>query len=142
MLTIPEYRGKTIDTNKWLYGNFVYTKYECPDKEYYEIQLFDFDERDSLIHNDVDKNTVCEYTQMTDSKGNKIFGKDILKSYYSPVDSVILELYVQVINVSGSWKVFHAKDKWFKDLFEFLLDNADDVEVIGNIFDNPELINK
>lgn len=84
----------------------------------------------------VDENTICQYTGLTDKNGKKIFEGDILRY----ADEIILKTvwndrkYGYAAQcVKGS--VLLKDCKW--GLWEF---ESDEAEVIGNIFDNPELL--
>lgn len=84
----------------------------------------------------VDKNTICQYTGLTDKNGKKIFEGDILRH----ADETILKTIwndrkygFAAQCVKGS--VLLKDCKW--GLWEF---ESDEVEVIGNVFDNPELL--
>ena len=78
--------------------------------------------------------TVGQYTGLTDKKGNKIFEGDIVKDKF----------------LFGVVKYATANDG-FDGMCGFMVDDIDDglqdyngfwhrVEVIGNIYDNPELL--
>lgn len=84
----------------------------------------------------VDENTICQYTGLTDKNGKKIFEGDILRY----ADEIILKTVwndrkygFAAQCVKGS--VLLKDCKW--GLWEF---ESDEAEVIGNIFDNPELL--
>ena len=84
----------------------------------------------------VDENTICQYTGLTDKNGKKIFEGDILRH----ADETILKTVwndrkygFAAQCVKGS--VLLKDCKW--GLWEF---ESDEVEVIGNVFDNPELL--
>lgn len=84
----------------------------------------------------VDENTICQYTGLNDKNGKKIFEGDILRH----ADETILKTVwndrkygFAAQCVKGS--VLLKDCKW--GLWEF---ESDEVEVIGNVFDNPELL--
>lgn len=84
----------------------------------------------------VDENTICQYTGLTDKNGKKIFEGDILRY----ADEIILKTVwndrkygFAAQCVKGS--VLLKDCKW--GLWEF---ESDEAEVVGNIFDNPELL--
>ena len=125
------FRGKRIrpdnDTGKieWVYGLYM-TVYGTPN-----IELEDGRECD------VDAETVGQYTGLTDKNGTQVFEGDILKSkeYGRQQGDKNFSGYdiFEVRFVDGAY-VIRNSDRLF-----YLLRGADK-EVIGNIYDNPELL--
>ena len=127
--------------NQWVEGYYCKRKsghytdigYE---EEYKECIIKEFSDGGTTFC-DVDPETVCQYTGLTDKNGKKIFEGDILsgKKYcdwgqggeYEP-DKCIIE-----------WNEEHAA---FDPVYWWEGYNHDlkHYEVVGNIFDNPELI--
>ena len=124
------FRGKHIhamDSNEHLDGTWVHGY--LSDKNYINDKSL---EGEFLV----DENTICQYTGLTDKNGKKIFEGDILRH----ADETILKTVwndrkygFAAQCVKGS--VLLKDCKW--GLWEF---ESDEVEVIGNIFDNPELL--
>lgn len=124
------FRGKHIhamDSNEHLNGTWVHGY--LSDKDY----IYDKSLEGEFL---VDENTICQYTGLTDKNGKKIFEGDILRY----ADEIILKTvwndrkYGYAAQcVKGS--VLLKDCKW--GLWEF---ESDEAEVIGNVFDNPELL--
>lgn len=129
------FRGKHIHAhpkNEHLDGTWVYG-YLCDENYINSPEL----EGEFLI----DPETVCQYTGLTDKNGGKIFEGDICKDG----DNVVRILW----NDNHQWGVEISKTDivlskglifplWQYDKCE---ENGNrELEVIGNIFDNPELI--
>lgn len=85
---------------------------------------------------DVDKDSMCEFTGLTDKNGNKIFSKDIVRVW----------LYQ-----NGSWDYRLGLIDWMQESCAFwiyvqngynvqLCDSYRDIDTIGNIYDEPELL--
>lgn len=133
------YRGKTKN-GKWVYG------------AYYKQRQYYGDERevdciittDDVLSNDlgldyeeVIPETVGEYTGLKDKNGNKVFEGDILVFCKGAT-------YPYQIEWDGmGWKLYRADGKRIKEAFECNeIHYVNISEVIGNIHDNPELLNQ
>lgn len=125
------FRGKTVDTpeicgGQWIEGSLIYIKNDKETVCKITDTLLSRDDGMMMAH-DVDPKTVCQYTGLTDRKGQKIFEGDIVKGK----------------NDKGLIAFDHAQFYivWKKTAE---LKNADleawnsDVEVIGNRFDGTE----
>lgn len=99
----------------------------------------------------VDPNTICQYTGLTDKNGNKIWENDIVVHSYtryedSPLDYPPYKSKVHKKNYAIEWDSTPSYCGYRyhngRNIFPFKIGtviNGDD-EVIGNIFDNPELL--
>ena len=137
------FRGKELKTGKWAYGNYYY---ESKANQQYitwngKDALGNFGDRYHPVTNVViDETTVGQYTGLKDKNGKRIFEGDILRNSRN-------DLFV-VRYICGGFdcepiKEFYKQPKisW-NTLGE--LQNAswveDNNEVIGNIYDNPNLL--
>lgn len=90
--------------------------------------------------------TVGEYTNLTDKNGKKIFEGDILKpdydnsSYYRVAwDSGKLHLNIEEYCFDDSEG--KALWSWCENIADYQINGCvDNCEIIGNIYDNPELL--
>lgn len=140
------FRGKSKSINKgeWIYGSFV------EDTDLNACCIRD----KSLVYELVDRETVGQYTGLTDKNGKKIFEGDVLK-IISSVKGEIMDntcafqsakredCAVVLWNYkTGGYKlkVYH-KGK-YKRIANFAIGHlcVYNAEVIGNIYDNPELL--
>lgn len=131
------FRGKDLETGEWVYGYFTYccSRYDDPEKESVaDIIPVDTDRIYTGEYNchqvhEVDINTVGQFTGLVDKNGTKIFEGDVLESDYRPNAQIhTIRLLVTDIRNFG-------KDKpceMFARLYS----------VIGNIYDNPELLER
>ena len=124
------FRGKRIDNGEWVYGYYVtHSNVDRNILHYISVTT----ERGMTFRKyyDVDSSTVGQYTGLTDKNGKKIFEGDIVSGFFNH------EKIVGYIFYGLDASFFIQRD----GLFGIGLNNASDwLEVIGNIHDNPELL--
>lgn len=141
------FRGKRIDNGEWIEGYYVKYGYTGKEKDYI-IPKYASD----LYAVEVIPKTIGQYTGLTDKNCKKIFEGDIVKDVTVPVQCGIgivkFGKYETRINFSLSHDnyAYHigVYIKWNKTLNFYRNDLAfwnERIEVIGNIHDNPELLN-
>ena len=88
------------------------------------------------IFNDlIDPDTLCQYTGLTDKNGKKIWENDICEMVYDGV----VHIYIIVWDKEElDFKGTNGKENYGIN-FEYL-GCCEEIVVIGNIFDNPELL--
>lgn len=120
------FRGKRTDNGEWVEGLLTIMW-----GQHHIIKPTD----ENTVY-PIDSETVCQYTGLTDKTGKKIFEGDIAKRTdlhdckepsigiieYDLENTSFLIHWIDVVNYSAT---FPWKDK---------------IEVIGNIFDDPELV--
>lgn len=79
---------------------------------------------------EIDPTTLCQFTGLTDKNDQKIWENDILDCGN--------KLRVSWNHFKASWVL--SKKGWMYNHFFGEAVEPEDVEVIGNIFDNPELL--
>lgn len=121
------FRGKRTDNGEWVYG--VPTKDGRGEMVMVE-NIFECEEYNCRGANClyVDENTVGQYTGLADKNGTKIFEGDIvlLKGDEEPYQVAFDESRFQVYGNS----ICYVMDNFYDH----------DIEVIGNIYDNLELL--
>ena len=127
------FRGKQVDTNNWVEGSLILLKRLCG-IGYYINQISSI-----LCQLPVDFETVGKFTGLTDKSGKRIFEGDIMKSWL--IDHS--REWIHVVEWRDlSW---HFKCTWASDRITMfsatMLHSKNCFEVIGNIHDNPELLN-
>lgn len=78
----------------------------------------------------IDSETICQYTGLTDKNGNRIWENDIVRCGGYFVVTWKEELASFCLSKKG----------WMYQNFFGEVVNGCDCEVVGNIFDNPELV--
>ena len=135
------FKAKRIDNGEWVEGDLERTKYDDV--------IWIVDVRGEKCYR-CDSDTICQYTGLTDKNGKKIWENDILRYSYDYDGSPFLkdgeEIKYRVGAVfwsewRGSWAVCGRGNKKCtnNDVFKYNR-NPNRTEVIGNIFDNPELL--
>lgn len=80
----------------------------------------------------IDPSTICQCTGLKDKNGRLIWEKDVVRCEVGTAE---------VIWDKSGWRTKWLKnDLWRKDLHYWTVENSEGAEVIGNIFDNPELL--
>ena len=133
------FRGKRADNGEWVEGSLVsYFKgksasiFESKSKAYHPVGTTTFC---STSLYDVLPETVGQYTGLTDKNGRKIFEGDIVEgnseyfTYTHPYGKVVYDGGQYLISFDDVLEDIECLGAW-----------ANDVEIIGNIYDNPELV--
>lgn len=133
------FRAKRIDNGEWVEGYYV-KALDMYDKEIHAI----FDTMTTFYacgetsgFELVDPETICQYTGLIDKNGKKIWKNDICDRK---------EQYPEIVKYrDGDWTldysyVSHKESGGCYCNLGFYAEERKCVEVIGNIFDNPELL--
>lgn len=132
------FRGKRVGNDEWVEGAYLHLNtgndYICDDTVWIGTL--------QPCKNEVLPETVGQYTGLTDNNGNKIFEGDIVDVLYDIKYTGVAAKRI------GLFKVVFYKGCFMKDkitkindekgLFHFI--PSDVCTVIGNIHDNPELL--
>ena len=135
------FRGKHIHLfpqNEHLNGTWVYG-YLC-DKNYINSPGLNGELT-------VDPSTVGQYTGLTDKNGKRIFEGDMIKPFDDGIDKMVVEFHHgQFLLCLYGERGYMAEYGWEEEgnygCFESepLYSYGDDLEIIGNIHDNQELL--
>lgn len=127
------FRGKRVGEGTWKYGSYV---------EQYGTQIYlrNGADEDGFDCYHVEPETVGQYTGLTDQNGTKIFEGDICEITTFTYEDEDIQLVGKVCFKYSSFVFQGLKHPDDEVLFSSVCDFDADVEVIGNIHDNPELI--
>ena len=122
------FRAKRIDNGEWVEGYPV--KYPSG-----KVVIFKEcgEPPDILLRCEIDPETLCQYTGLKDKNGKRIWENDIVRIENSMDEGIgNIEFY------GGMWYVDGEPSNSLHDIMEY--DDIAEIEVIGNIFDNQELL--
>ena len=140
-----KFRGKRIDDGKWVYGDLLQTNEGgvCigVHGQYIDDGMHFNDFYDETPY--IDEDTLGQFTRLLDKNSKEIYEGDIitLKGNYPRV----------VLWDKMSWALmpteyYHDEVFWVMNLqhpgLDWWEEFADEFEIIGNIHDNPELLNE
>lgn len=117
-----KFRGKKIDNNQWIEGFYFKTEVGCFVGSYNEEEQ-------------VFKETIGQFTGLTDKNGKEIFEGDILDDECGEIGVVIWVDSIAQFSVCVG-KELYMLNRGYSDRTLKLQDSY----VLGNIHDNPELI--
>lgn len=153
------FRGKCTDTGKWYEGQYIHlhkTTYcfkedydRNPNNDIHQIvfeRMTDWNLPNQHLRADVIPETVGQFTGLTDKNGKKIFEGDIVKAddfifvvKFGKCGGVAnadnygyMGFYLEPFSEATK---LHARYGLRNDMCYF-----EDIEIIGNIHDNPELL--
>lgn len=124
------FKAKRLNNGEWVTGSLI----TCEDgtcKIATSCLEGKADEPILVCAYDVDRDTICQCTGLKDKKGKLIWANDIINCRLGKVI---------VCRDDIEWKIKnHDAFIWYKDLYYWVISDRY-AEVIGNIFDNKELL--
>ena len=135
------FRGKSEVTNEWVYGSLV----KVGNKSY----IVGFDEVDLDGHHlsycsdrpiFTKQGTIGQFTGLYDKNGNEIYEGDILMCIGQREDNKGRKYIRNVLFTNGAFGIKLPEWKCVSCLCNHIVNGKINWEIVGNIFDNPELI--
>lgn len=140
------FRGKRLDNGEWVEGNLLQVKHD----DHEDCFIIPTVSNGSWVKNnymlkfispcyEVDPETVFQYTGLTDKNEKKIFEGDILhRNYHKEQDKIVVweDGSFHFKNIHGSYR----QDPMTIDSLCFTQNSVRHLSVIGNIFDNHDLL--
>ena len=128
------FRGKRTINGDWVYGDFVHGN----ERKSLRDSIFVYDsETQSFNDYEINPSTLGQYTGLTDKNGKRIFEGDIAKVLQGKDKDIA---YVGFEN--GAFMLYPKTGNIYERTLWSYWYNDWDVEVVGNITDNPELLEK
>ena len=122
------FRGKRLDNGDWVYGYYVHIGPVSCQRAYIIPEY-----ASSLYVNEVDPSTVGQYTGLKDKNGKKVFEGDIIRKTNKGRHP---EIFIANIRTC-----FYTNEEVYYSPFDHFTESCE-YEIIGNIHDNPELLEK
>lgn len=126
------FKAKRLDNGEWVKGALVY---DDRDRLYRIITEINYSTGTCLTTDNaprVDLSTICQCTGLKDENDKLIYENDIIRCKVGTA---------KVIWNKSEWRIEWLKNGlWRKDLYYWAVEDIQRIVVIGNIFDNKELL--
>lgn len=124
------FRAKRVCGDEWIEGYYLSCYYPGNSTDQIGHFIVEYPGK----YHEIYKDTLCQYTGLTDKNGKKIFEGDILSAHLDDqhLDDIT---YVKITWNGFSWCMRESTEDDVMSEFD-----CNTFEVCGNIFDNPELI--
>lgn len=135
-----KFRAKRADNGEWVYGDLEHN----PAKEIIRIHTYDTEGNYEGQHI-VTPESVCQFTGLRDIKGNEIYDGDILDTkvneYVPNGYSFICKWIDSGFALIYQGRTYGCKEKNnYLNKYPLCQNNVKDLIIMGNIYDNPELV--
>lgn len=133
------YKAKRLDNGEWVIGNFIQNPFFKGVRSWISSEQEDKTRLRSISRTqalwnsiEVDSSTICRCTGLKDENDKLIWENDIIRCKVGTA---------KVIWDKSEWRIEWLKnDLWRKDLYYWAVEDIQRIVVIGNIFDNKELL--
>lgn len=142
------FKAKRIDNGEWIIGSLIQNTYlggirswissEQDDKaRLRSISTYQAEWRAFEVRTD----TICQYTGLTDMNGQKIWENDVCRRTLLPTKRIKTNFRIAYVPLKCCLSAIDLDGRNVTFLSDYI-NNQYEVEVIGNIFDDPELLNE
>ena len=130
------FKAKRKDNCEWVFGGLSY----CDKTGAYFITNMGKDHISYIgFHQEVDSNTICQCTGLKDKNGKLIWENDICRRVLLPTKRIKTNFKIAYVPYKCCISAIDLDGSNITFLSDYI-NNQYEVEVIGNIFDNPELL--
>ena len=150
-----KFRGKMIPENEWIFGTILripappvcFGKSET-DKYYIQFPdpryMPDWNMPYKMVQGEVNPDTIGQYTGLHDKNGKEIYEGDIVlyQDWEMAYEGGGNDSFINkgIVEYCEDNCCFNVTERQTVDLADVLYKDNEDLEVIGNIYDNPELL--
>lgn len=128
------FKAKRVDNGEWVEGYYLIDQYRRSGKD---IIFYRKDSDRFTVYTDIiDIEILCQFTGLCDKNGKKIWENDILMAHLD--ESYPEDVTYETVEWGVAGWVGHetgSTDKEYLNKFDL-----EHYEAVGNIFDNPELL--
>ena len=136
------FMAKRIDNGEWVEGYLFKNFHQESPHDRFSIQYKTRNDekkwKPKYMAVEIDESTICQYTGLTDKNGNKIWENDVVKVESDVIGSPFGCGMIGKIEYSEC--AFWVVPNNILETTHLFADDCAEIEVIGNIFDNPELL--
>ncbi|WP_448754436.1 YopX family protein [Agathobacter sp.] len=148
------FKAKRLDNGEWVQGNLVYSE---DSEDGWETLIIPTRESNMFTKGGskgklgfenwyrVDPSTICQCTGLKDKHGELIWENDIIKTFDAGEEWCLSKIIFADTSLGCGWETTDIKSlsKYNNNLFKevsFGSFDSKSVEIVGNIFDNSELL--
>lgn len=133
------FKAKRLDNGEWIIGSLIQNPFFKGVRSWISSEQEDKTRLKSISRTqalwnsiEVDSTTICQCTGLKDENDKLIWENDIIRCEVGTA---------KVIWDKSEWRIEWLKNVlWRKDLYYWAVEDIQRTVVIGNIFDNPELL--
>lgn len=145
------FKAKRVYNGEWVEGYLIQTTSVVLKSFIVTSASYTFGKWNWADWVEVDTDTICQYSGLDDKNGNKIWENDIVKRYFPNGDErAVSQIVFDDIVLTLGWHIRDIKILFLpnvelygvglKQIIGLTKAAENTLEVIGNIFDNPEMV--